>query len=161
MVDTYNNLIKKYAAFNNLDPALVFSQIKQESNGDPNALSSVGAIGLMQLMPSSFNDYLPDELKDPETNIKVGTAFLRECIGIFKDETGNDQIRFGLAAYNAGVRNIVNAQKMAATLGYPTSCWASVGVALVNVTGISNAMQTNWYVHVIMRDAATFKNKGF
>jgi soluble lytic murein transglycosylase len=89
-----------------LDPAMVFGVIRRESAFDPGAGSSVGARGLMQLMPATgeqlarrFNDKLPtpNSLLDPERNVRYGTAYLRGML----DRFGNHPA-LAAAAYNAG-----------------------------------------------------------
>ena len=153
MTDQYNTLIQKYTSLHDLPWRLVYYQMDQESSGIANLIQhGTGALGLLQLMPSSFPAYTKDQLLDPETNIKLGVAYLAECIAEFKKEVGDERLKFGLAAYNAGLRNILVAQNIAQENMYPTDKWASVGVTLTQVTGINNALQTNWYVWIIMSD---------
>lgn len=83
----------------NLD-ALVQAIIQQESGGNPNAVSPVGALGLMQLMPSSFPQYSRQQLLDPKTNVQIGTDYIKQLLDQFKDLT------LALAAYNAGPGNV-------------------------------------------------------
>jgi len=100
-----------------VDPFLSLSVMKEESTFDPDAISSSGAIGLMQLMPQtagSISSYLgrggggPD-LKDPETNIRLGVWHLGRLIGRY-----SDSIVTALAAYNAGEDN---AERWAGSFG--------------------------------------------
>ena len=88
-----------------LDPALVASLIRQESNFNPRATSPVGARGLMQLMPPvgrtiakgvGIPGYTDESLYDPAINIKLGTQHLS---GLFKKSSAIERV---LAAYNAG-----------------------------------------------------------
>jgi soluble lytic murein transglycosylase len=90
---------------NGLDPALVASLIRQESNFNPRATSPVGARGLMQLMPpvgrtlaksNGLQNYNDDSLYDPAVNIRLGTAHLS---GLFRKTSNIERV---LAAYNAG-----------------------------------------------------------
>lgn len=94
-------LIQKYAKEERLDPILVLSLMKQESAFDSGILSSAGATGLMQLMPATAVDTDPTvkraDLVDPETNIRVGTKYLKKVLTRF-----NGNIAFALAGYNAG-----------------------------------------------------------
>lgn len=90
------SLITKHAQKNNLDPALVKAVVQAESNFNPNAVSHVGAQGLMQLMPSTAKSLGVNNSFDPEQNIAGGTAYLKKMI----DKFGSVQL--GLAAYNAG-----------------------------------------------------------
>jgi soluble lytic murein transglycosylase len=97
----YLELIKKYSVENQLDPILVLSLIKQESAFDEDALSWVGASGLMQLMPQTAVETVPDieaaDLVRAEANILVGTRYLRKLMNKF-----NGNIVLSLAGYNAG-----------------------------------------------------------
>ena len=90
---------------NGLDPALVASLIRQESNFNPRATSPVGARGLMQLMPSvgrtiarskAIPGYTDESLYDPTVNITLGTQHLS---GLFRRTSQLERV---LAAYNAG-----------------------------------------------------------
>ncbi len=90
--------------------SLIFAVIKTESDFDPDAVSPMGAAGLMQLMPDTFRDIsdnflgerLPDEMiSDPETNIRYGVFYLS---WLYYSKFGNwDTV---LAAYNAGIGNV-------------------------------------------------------
>lgn len=104
----YQELVTKYAAQNNLDDNLVYSVIKCESDFQPDAVSSIGARGLMQITEETFHWLLTkiprsktenisfDALFDPETNIRFGTLLL----SILQTEFGDrDTV---LCAYHAG-----------------------------------------------------------
>lgn len=111
----YRDEITTYAQKNGLDPLFVASIIKNESRFNPNAVSNKGAVGLMQIMPDTgrwvaqqigFAGFDPAMLKDPATNIMMGTWYLSEL----KEEFGG-KIVLTVAAYNAGrgqVREWVN-----------------------------------------------------
>lgn len=104
----YTEYVDKYSEEYQVDKVLVYSIINTESHFDPNAVSSVGAIGLMQIMPDTF-DWLQnysgvsDEerldssaLYDPETNIKYGVMFLDYLVDTYDSRSAV------AAAYNAG-----------------------------------------------------------
>lgn len=99
-VEKYD-LIQKHAQAVGIDPILVLSLIKQESAFESGIASGVGAQGLMQLMPATAVDTDPTvqraRLTDPDTNIRVGTLYLKKMLTRFG---GN--VAFALAAYNAG-----------------------------------------------------------
>ncbi|MBL7716401.1 MAG: transglycosylase SLT domain-containing protein [Bdellovibrionales bacterium] len=93
--------IQKASADQKLDPILVLSLIKQESAFQVEAGSTVGASGLMQLMPATAVDTEPGvrrvDLLDPTVNIRVGTKYLKKMLDKY-----NGNIVFALASYNAG-----------------------------------------------------------
>lgn len=100
ILSRYGDYINEAAEMTSLDPALIISVIKVESNGDPNAVSAAGAKGLMQLVDSTASDYGVKEAFDPEENIKAGSRFLRAQLDRF------GSLRLALAAYNAGPENV-------------------------------------------------------
>ena len=92
-----DNLVSKYAERNGLDEDFVKAVINQESGFNPNATSKCGAMGLMQLMPSTAQGLGVTNAYDAEQNIEGGTKYLKGLM----DRFGNDK-SLALAAYNAG-----------------------------------------------------------
>ena len=90
-------LIRREARAKGLDPRLVESLIRVESGFDPQALSTRGAVGLMQLMPETARIYGASNPWDVVQNVKAGTSYLRDLLYYF-----NGDVRKALAAYNAG-----------------------------------------------------------
>jgi soluble lytic murein transglycosylase-like protein len=114
--DKYGDPIRKYAAKNGLDPYLVMGLILQESYFNPRARSSVGATGLMQLMPATgrelggrvYRSFNVSRLENPETNIELGTMHLKMLVNLFG---GNTQL--AVASYNAGQGNVMKWRRAA------------------------------------------------
>lgn len=92
-----NDLIAKYSDKNGLDEDFVKAVINQESGFNPNATSKCGAMGLMQLMPSTAEGLGVKNAYDAEQNIEGGTKYLKGLM----DRFNNDK-SLALAAYNAG-----------------------------------------------------------
>ena len=106
-------IIKHAARQHQVDAALIRAVIKVESNFNPNAVSRAGAIGLMQLLPSTAADYgvdSRDELFDPIININTGTRHLKRLLKKYLNTSR------ALTAYNAGEGNEVGFRKTGAYL---------------------------------------------
>lgn len=84
-------------AAHNIDVELLASVIKAESNFRVNAVSRVGARGLMQLMPGTARELGVKDITRPDENIDGGTAYLDSLLKMYKND-----LRLALAAYNAG-----------------------------------------------------------
>jgi len=97
----YGNEIAKAASTYNVPEKLIASVMKQESNFNPMATSSAGAIGLMQLMPQTSKFLGITNPVDPEQNIMGGAKYLRQMLDKF-----DNNLPLALAAYNAGPGNV-------------------------------------------------------
>jgi Transglycosylase SLT domain/Domain of unknown function (DUF4124) len=96
-VKKYEAMVVKESKRQKLDPALVKAVIAVESAYDPAAVSSKGAVGLMQLIPETAERYGVRLIADPRDNINGGTRYLKDLIDMFG---GN--LSLALAGYNAG-----------------------------------------------------------
>jgi soluble lytic murein transglycosylase len=107
----YRETVSVIAAQNRISEPLVYSIMRAESNYLPTAVSPAGAMGLMQLMPSTAAVILPagafkgtgkkEILMDPQINIKCGVRHLKDILDSF-----NGDIVLAVAAYNAGSGNV-------------------------------------------------------
>ncbi|MDD5712370.1 MAG: lytic transglycosylase domain-containing protein [Smithellaceae bacterium] len=96
-VTKYDPIIQKAAEKYQVDPALIKAVIKAESNFNHQAVSRVGARGLMQLMPATASSLQVVDSFHPEHNIEGGVRYLRYLLNLF-----NGNLPLALAAYNAG-----------------------------------------------------------
>jgi soluble lytic murein transglycosylase len=102
--------VKKYSAENNLDPFLVASLMRQESEFNPSAISRANAFGLMQILPSvgrnlarseNLRAFSTEQLLVPSTNMRLGTKYFKELLNHF-----DGHVEYALAAYNAGQNRV-------------------------------------------------------
>lgn len=140
----YSEYVEQYAKEFNVDPILIFSIIKAESNFDPNARSSSGAQGLMQLMENTAIEvaekigepFIKEQsLLEPEKNIKIGTKYYSDLLNIYD---GN--MLLSLTAYNAGIGNV--------------NSWIKEGIIKKDGSDIENIpyKETNMYVRKIINN---------
>jgi hypothetical protein len=97
-VTPYTDLIVNTAQAYGVDPILVQALVQVESNYQPRARSSKGAMGLMQLMPSVAKEYRVRNAYDPKANVEAGVQKLKSLL----EKYGAEGVNLALAAYNAG-----------------------------------------------------------
>ncbi|MGR9100587.1 MAG: lytic transglycosylase domain-containing protein [Gammaproteobacteria bacterium] len=90
---TIDTIASKYQ----LDPKLLHAVIHAESAYDPTAISTAGAVGIMQLMPDTAKRYGVRDRRDPVQNIEGGARYIKDLLKMF-----NSNLKLTVAAYNAG-----------------------------------------------------------
>lgn len=148
--ENYWTDIRTSALRNGLDPYMVASLIRQETEFNPGAVSNRDAWGLMQLLPSvgramareeGLRHFSTRELLDPSTNIRLGTLYLRQML----DKFGGQPV-YAFAAYNAGDDRVTD--------------WQSIG----NYHGIDEFVEsipfteTREYVQAILRNEEIYRD---
>ena len=107
--------LKRNSLQHQLDPDLVASLIRQESEFNPTAISRANAMGLMQLLPQvgkslarelKIRHFSSDELLVPSTNLQLGTRYFRKIVDHY-----DGQVEYALAAYNAGENRVEDWRK--------------------------------------------------
>ena len=99
--DAYDDLIEEAAALYKLDPRMIKAVIETESAFNALAVSPVGALGLMQLMPAVAAELGAEDPLDPRQNIMAGSRYLRQLL-----DSHRGNVRLALASYNAGPGNV-------------------------------------------------------
>ncbi len=101
------NCIEKAAVQYGVDPRLAVAVAKTESGLSANAVSSAGAIGIMQLMPETASAMGVNNIYDVQQNISGGVRYLRQMLDLFGGDTDK-----AIAAYNAGPNAVVQYGKI-------------------------------------------------
>jgi soluble lytic murein transglycosylase len=141
--------LKRDSVANRLDPHLVASLIRQESEFNPAAISRANAMGLMQLLPTvgkgmakemKIKHFSPDELLVADTNLRLGTRYFRQIVDHY-----DGQVEYALAAYNAGEDRVSDWRK--------NGNFADVEEFVESIP----FTETREYVQAIMRNAVIYK----
>lgn len=120
----WDELTREYAEKYGFDWRLILAQMYQESRFDPEAVSWVGARGLMQVMPRTGRELGLKPLDDPETGIHAGTRYMDWLRDRFPEHLPVDERTwFSLAAYNAGIGHVRDARRLARQKGWDPDRW--------------------------------------
>lgn len=114
-ISPYDDLIKKFSQDIHWDWRLLASLIYQESKFDPDAESWSGAFGLMQMMPSTAEQYGLSDTSSPATQIEAGVKYInlidKQLEPLVQDSI--ERRKFVMASYNAGLAHVLDAQRLA------------------------------------------------
>lgn len=127
-LNRYLDLFNKYGEIYGFDPLALAAQAYQESGLTHNKRSHAGAVGVMQVLPTTASDPKVNikNIKDPEANIHAGTkylAFLRDHYFSDPEIDEWNQQAFAWASYNAGPRKIRRARSVAKKMGLDPNIW--------------------------------------
>ena len=139
------------------------AQAIAESRLNHDAKSPVGAIGIMQIMPRTYDEivrnhrYVKGSSREPRWNIAAGIYYNRSIWNIFTAERPfQDRLDFMFGSYNAGKGNILKAQKQSEKLQLNPNLWISIEETLPKVTG-KHSKETIGYVDTIKKVKTVLK----
>lgn len=124
--DDLRDLFQKYGKEYRFDWLLLAAQGFQESGLDQSARSSVGAVGIMQLLPATARELGIDNIDTPDANIHAGAKYLAKLRDEYFDDpklTPAAKLDFALAAYNAGPGNVKRWREIARDRGLNPDVW--------------------------------------
>lgn len=123
-ISPYDSLFKQFADTLEWDWRLFSSLVYQESRFDPTATSWVGALGLMQMMPSTAGDLGVTDPTNPYQSLSGGTRYLQHLSERFEEIPDTVQrTKFVLASYNCGLGHVLDAQRLAEKYGKNRNIW--------------------------------------
>lgn len=107
-----------------LDWRLLAAQAYQESRFDPRARSEAGAVGLMQILPSTARELGVQDLTNPTDSLRAAARYMHKLVRAFPPDMAlKDRVRMALAAYNVGLGHVKDARHLARRLGRSTDRW--------------------------------------
>lgn len=163
--DTFRKYAKRFFG-PGVDWRLFKAQGMTESGLDPNATSRVGARGIMQLLPSTYEDVrsmtpaIGEKIDNPEWNIAAGILYDRTLWKVWTDALDDEhRWKFTFGSYNAGVVTVQRAQKLAEGRALDTRAWPSIEIVAPQVRGWRYE-ETRTYVQRIMAFVARMSPTG-
>ncbi len=120
----YDDLVRNWASKYDFDWRLLVAQMFQESRFDPKAKSNAGALGLMQVLPSTAKQFGITDLHNPALGVQAGVRYMDWVRDRFPQELPvTDRMWFSLASYNAGLGHVIDARRLAAKQGWDRNRW--------------------------------------
>lgn len=149
----YDDIIKKYAGHIGWDWRLLAAVIYQESHFRIDVISRRGAMGLMQMMPSTAEHLGVSDLTDPEKSIEAGAKYLSRLSRNFKDNDDEvERYMFTLASYNAGASKINACMEYAGSHGVDPTIWDNIVGIIPDMReeGLFQGVETIAYVENVL-----------
>lgn len=137
IISIYDGYFKKAAMRLGWDWKLLAAQCYQESGFDPNAISYMGAQGLMQIMPATAQhlNLSSQQIFIPSENIEAASRYLHELQNKFSSiRNPQERIKFVLASYNGGPGHIKDAQALARKYGQDSQQWSEVSTYVLKLS---------------------------
>lgn len=160
-------IFRKYGEEYNVDWLMMAAQGYQESRLDQTVRSKSGAIGVMQVLPTTGKELNVGDIRQIDPNINAGVKYIRfMCDRYFADEkmTELNKLLFTFASYNAGPAKIARLRKEAATKGYDPNVWfnnveriAQLRIGNETVQYVSNIFKYYVAYQLVMEQSKTRK----
>lgn len=172
-ISYYDALFMRYSSVCGWDWHLLAAVAYNESSFNPNAVSPMGAMGLMQLMPSTARQFGVSNAFDPEQSVKASARYFANLMAHYAVVPNPDErINFALAAYNAGPGHVDDARRLAEKRGRDKNVWkGNVDEFVLYMSnpdyyndpvvkyGYFRGGETYNYVNYIRKDWEKFRNR--
>lgn len=172
-ISVFDPYFKQYAGIVGWDWRLIASLAYQESRFNHDAVSWAGAMGIMQLMPTTAETLDVDSTSSVPEHILAGVRYLRWLDNILKEHVAddNERVKFVLAAYNVGIGHVLDARRLAEKYGKDPNLWRdSVDYFILNKSkpkyyqdevvrfGFARGEEPYQYVYEILERYEHYKN---
>lgn len=173
VISPFDALLKQEAKRLDWDWRLLAALVYSESEFDPEAESSVGAYGLMQIIPETAEQFHVDDYFRPDSNVHAGVSYLKYLDEYFTSHVPDsaERVKFVLASYNAGAGHVLDAIRLADKYGKDPQVWEENVAYFMQhkndpkyyqdplaKNGYCNGGQTYHYVARVMEAYSNYKN---
>ncbi len=167
LISPYDSLFKQVAKEFNLDWVMLTAIAAQESKFNPNSVSWMGAVGLMQVLPR-FSKISKDSLMIPEVSAREGARIIKEHIKHYAYMDSTSQWKFALATYNAGLGHMADARRLSIDRNDDPNSWENISESLLRLMqrrfykdaryGFCRGIETVRYVNEITNRYQTYRS---
>lgn len=168
-ISPYDEIIHRNASNHQIDWRLIASMIHTESSFRKDAVSPAGAQGLMQIMPAVAREQGVASARHPEENIRAGIVHYKRFAQLIRGKSPEDTLALSLAAYNAGLGHVRDAQRLAKRMKINHRSWKNVHRMLLLLEepfyykeatyGFCKGTETVEYVSRVLKKYATYRAK--